>query len=250
MSLQTKNMIYCDGACSGNPGPGGWGTLVIHQNMIFELGGFEPGTTNNRMEMSGLLNALSFIQESPFNKEVEWIVYTDSTYVIRGLTQWIWGWRKKGWKTSDSKEVSNKELWIQLDSVAKNFKLTFKYVPGHKGVHGNERCDEIAVAFSKRESINLYQGNLDHYFFDPFENPPEFALPEMKGSPLSKAGEKKKVLSYLSAIGGIVAKHSTWAECQRRVQGQSGAKFKKAHSVEEEDEILKSWGLSLNNKKA
>ncbi len=235
-------LIYCDGACSGNPGPGGWGAIVgIPHKKITELGGSLAQTTNNQMELTGSIEALRFIENEPGPVAI----LTDSVYVIKGITQWAYGWQKRGWMTAENKPVSNRELWEKLvQTVAtrkKKFsdsKISWTFVRGHIGIKGNERCDEIAVAFSQRQSPDLYSGPIDHYMFDLFEMPKFEPLPEHKAK-----GEKKAALSYLSLVGTLPMKHATWSECERRVKGQSGAKFKKAMSAEDEIQILQSWGL-------
>nr|BFD60656.1 ribonuclease HI [Bdellovibrio sp. CKG001]BFD68261.1 ribonuclease HI [Bdellovibrio sp. HAGR004] len=233
-------LIYSDGACSGNPGPGGWGSVLLFpDNQVLELGAGESSTTNNRMEMTAALEALRAVAhlKMPIH------FYTDSTYLIRGITQWIFGWRRKNWQTAEGGEVSNRDLWEDISQVVAargaQGKIEWLYSRGHMGTPGNERCDRIAVAFSKKEYIQLYRGDLEHYGIDLLNVPTNTALPEMKGN-----GEKKKeAFSYLSNLGGLVYRHRTWPSCQKRVSGQSGAKFKKAMSAAEEIEILKSWGL-------
>ncbi len=232
-------IIFSDGACSGNPGPGGWGSIVLTlDDQIQELGGGEPGTTNNRMEMVATIEALRFIQRIPGPVQF----FTDSTYIIRGITQWIFGWRRSGWKTADGKEVSNKDLWETLSKLVQERgsagKIEWLYSRGHIGIPGNERCDRIAVAYSKNEFVSLYSGPLSTYQVNILELPTDTAVPTMK-SPT----EKKVAFSYLSNIGGLVYRHRDWPSCQRRVSGKSGAKFKKAASSSDESEILKSWGL-------
>ena len=238
MKSEKEYLIYTDGACSGNPGPGGWGAIVLDsEDQVRELGGGDRATTNNRMEMSGALEALRFISGNP--KAIT--IYTDSTYLIRGITQWAWGWRKNNWKTSASNEVSNRDLWEDLTAaIAKlgNPKISWLYVRGHKGTAGNERCDEIAVSFSKGRHFDLYQGDLASYDLDLRTAPPTEDLPTLK-----KPTEKKSAHSYLSVVGGKLEKHKDWTACERRVKGQSGAKFKKAMDPVQEKEILASWGF-------
>lgn len=138
--------IYTDGACSGNPGPGGWGTVIYFQDgAVHELGGAAPQTTNNRMEMQAAIAALQYLTESGQTQAVE--LYTDSEYVKNGITQWITGWKKKGWKTSTGKPVLNQDLWEILDGLNSK-QVQWRYVRGHAGNVGNERCDTIARAFS------------------------------------------------------------------------------------------------------
>ncbi|WP_413943257.1 ribonuclease HI [Bdellovibrio sp. HCB-162] len=233
-------MIFSDGACSGNPGPGGWGSIVLFPtNQVQELGDGERSTTNNRMEMTAALEALKFVRNQPGQIHF----YTDSTYLIRGITQWIWGWKKRNWQTAEGQEVSNRDLWEEISQLvqergARN-KIEWKYSRGHIGIPGNERCDRIAVAFSKDDYVNLYSGSLDNYSVNLLEVPADTSLPEMR-----QPGEKKEAFSYLSNLGGLVYRHKDWPSCQKRVSGQSGAKFKKAMSASDEIEILKSWGLS------
>ncbi len=242
MNLKPDILIYCDGACSGNPGPGGWGAIVgTQQKNIVELGAHFANTTNNQMELKASIEALRLVE----NKPGDVAVLTDSVYVIKGITQWAFGWQKRGWMTAENKPVSNRELWETLLQIVgarkKKFsenKISWQFVRGHIGIKGNERCDEIAVAFSHRENPELYQGPANLYNFDLFEMPIFEILPEHKPK-----GEKKLALSYLSLVGTQVMKHSTWSECERRVKGQSGAKFKKAMSSDEEIQILQAWGL-------
>lgn len=238
--IQSKTIIFTDGACSGNPGPGGWAGIVVSPSQrVTELGGGEAATTNNRMEMMAVLQALQF---SPESDSID--IYTDSTYVIRGITQWIWGWRRRGWKTAEGQDVSNKDIWEELARAVQKVgekKISWKYSRGHSGIPGNERCDEIAVAFSTGRRPVLFDGKLSDYTIDIMNLPTKTDLPEMK-----KPGEKKAAFSYLSNIGGIVYRHRDWGSCEKRVRGQSGAKFKKTTSSENELEVLKSWGLDTH----
>lgn len=231
--------IYTDGACSGNPGPGGWGSVIILPNLdIVELGGRENPTTNNRMEVGAALRALQFVA----NQDVPVHLYTDSTYLIRGITMWIWGWRKKGWMTAEGKEVQNRDLWEELSRVVSargaGAKIEWKWVRGHTGHAGNERCDEIAVAYSQSRTPVLFRGKLKDYSHNVLDFPDDTELPEMKPKE-----EKKAAFSYLSYVGGQVLRHADWASCERATKGRSGAKFKKAMSADDEVSILKSWGV-------
>ncbi len=146
MGSQAIAKIYTDGACSGNPGPGGWGTVVYFTDgSVYEMGGADPQTTNNRMEMQAAIDALKFLQES--NQKDPIALYTDSEYVKNGITKWIKGWKQKGWKTSTGKPVLNQDLWEILDELSST-QVEWRYVRGHTGDVGNERCDTIARAFS------------------------------------------------------------------------------------------------------
>jgi ribonuclease HI len=232
-------LIYTDGACSGNPGRGGWGSIVVTPDgHVRELGGGPYQTTNNQMEMLAVTEALKAVHGKPGPV----VVCTDSVYVIRGITQWIWGWMRNGWKTADGGDVSNKEYWQDLSAVVGQRKgrdkIRWRHVRGHSGIPGNERCDEIAVRFSQGQPIHLYDGPLLRYDVPVYDLPEDGPLPEG-----SSKKEKKPAYSYLSLIGGIPMRHSNWPDCERRVKGQPGAKFKKATSAEDERAILRSWGV-------
>ncbi len=160
-----KIEIWTDGSSRGNPGPGGWGSIIITPDEVIELGGREDLTTNNRMEMSGALFGLREIGKEA--KEVE--VCTDSQYVKKGMTEWIDGWIKKGWKGSTKKPVLNQDLWEALkkeeDRLKKDgVKVKWKYVPGHSGVALNERVDVIATSLADESDIDLYRGERKKYF--------------------------------------------------------------------------------------
>lgn len=240
--IQDQIIIYSDGACSGNPGPGGWGSIVIDQNQVVELGGADYSTTNNRMEMTATLEALKYcLRQKTKAKQI--LIFTDSVYVIRGITQWIFGWKKRGWKNAENAEVSNQDIWIDFDQVVRAIKsekieLKWNFIKGHTGVPGNERCDEIAVAFSKNTPIRLYSGAGENYIFNPAELPTPLPLPEMR----NHKTDEKKTAWYLSYINGVLTRHETWKECEAVVKGRP-AKFKKVTSQAEEDEVKKSWGI-------
>ncbi len=131
--------IYTDGACSGNPGPGGWGAILRFKGVEKELSGGDPETTNNRMEMMAAISALEALKR-PCVVDI----YTDSSYVRDGITKWIFGWQKRGWKTADKKPVKNVELWQRLLDALKPHKVEWHWVKGHAGHPENERCDELA----------------------------------------------------------------------------------------------------------
>jgi len=131
--------IFTDGACSGNPGPGGWGAVLRYGDVEKELSGGEAETTNNRMELLAAISALSALKETC---EVD--LYTDSAYVKDGISKWIFGWKKNGWRTSDNKPVKNAELWQALEEARNRHKVTLHWVKGHAGHPENERADELA----------------------------------------------------------------------------------------------------------
>jgi len=132
-------VIYTDGACKGNPGPGGWGAWLKSGDNEKELWGGEPLTTNNRMELTAPIEALRSL-----NRRCAVTIYTDSEYVRNGITTWIHGWKQRGWKTADRKPVKNVELWQKLDTLAAAHDVTWRWVKGHAGDPGNERADALA----------------------------------------------------------------------------------------------------------
>jgi ribonuclease HI len=133
--------IYTDGACSGNPGPGGWGALLIYGDREKELSGGEKETTNNRMELMAAIRALGALKS-----RCSVALYTDSNYVRHGITQWIHDWKKRGWKTSDKKPIKNKDLWCELDEASARHAVAWHWVKGHDGHPLNERVDALARA--------------------------------------------------------------------------------------------------------
>jgi ribonuclease HI len=132
-------VIYTDGACKGNPGPGGWGALLLCDGVECELFGGESRTTNNRMEMTAVIQALASLEPG---RPVT--LYTDSQYVKNGIETWIHGWKKNGWKTADRKPVKNADLWRELDTQAARHKIAWHWVKGHAATPGNERADALA----------------------------------------------------------------------------------------------------------
>lgn len=133
--------IYTDGACSGNPGPGGWGVLLMYRGTEKELSGGEPLTTNNRMELTAAIVALETLKR-PCKVDL----YTDSQYVRSGITSWMHNWKQRGWKTSDRKPVKNEDLWRRLDEATGRHNVTWHWVRGHNGHPENERVDALARA--------------------------------------------------------------------------------------------------------
>lgn len=136
----TNNVtLFTDGACRGNPGPGGWGAYLEFKDKKKSLYGFEDNTTNNRMELMAAIEGLKALKRS-CNIELK----TDSKYVLQGMTEWMVGWKKNGWKTAAKKAVKNVDLWRQLDSEVSRHQINWHWVKGHSGVHGNEMADQLA----------------------------------------------------------------------------------------------------------
>jgi len=136
----SKVEIFTDGACSGNPGPGGWGAVLRFGETEKEISGFEPQTTNNRMEMTAAIRALEALK-----KPSVVTITTDSQYVQKGISEWLPGWKKRGWKTADKKPVANADLWQQLDALVQRHEVKFEWVRGHDGHAENERADKLAT---------------------------------------------------------------------------------------------------------
>ncbi len=139
MRLLPSVTIHTDGGCEGNPGPGGWGVVLHHQGLTFELKGGAIATTNNRMELLAAISALKAL-----NQPCAVVLWTDSQYLKNGMTQWIRSWKAKGWKTAEKKPVKNEDLWRSLDEVASQHTIEWRWLKGHAGHPLNERCDELA----------------------------------------------------------------------------------------------------------
>ena len=260
MNLKSDEVvIFTDGSSRGNPGPGGFGAVLIlpSQNEknyelgirnygVREIGGREAHTTNNRMELQAAISALSIIHNSSFTIRV----HTDSSYLLNGITRWIHGWQKNGWKTGARKDVENRDLWEQLIDVSKGKDIQWKLVKGHAGVAGNTRCDEIATAFADGEKLKLYAGILKNYRIEnilevPSRTEEGSTLNLEKGRTLgSSAGKRRSrqtAYSYVSMVDGIIQTHKTWAECEVRIKGARGARYKKSLTAEEERTILSEF---------
>ena len=152
--------IYTDGASRGNPGPGGWAGIILSDDRAKEIGGREEHTTNNRMELMGAIKALEYIRTLPA-EHIE--LFTDSEYVMKGMTLWVKNWQAKNWKTAAKKPVLNQDLWQDLLGVSEGLDISWHYVAGHAGHDLNERCDEIATMLADGEDPKLYEGPRAHY---------------------------------------------------------------------------------------
>lgn len=227
--------IYGDGSAIGNPGPGGWGAVLLvskegKEKTIEELGGFETHTTNNRMELTATIEALKQVRDA-----LPVTIKTDSQYVINGATKWVFGWEKNGWQTSQKTPVINKDLWQELVAVMRKHKVTWEHVRGHMGVELNERVDVIANGYARKEHVTLYTGNEDEYaeFLRGMPKPRKVA---------SSSSKKGKAYSYVSVVNGDVKTHKTWAECEARVKGKK-AKYKKTFSKDDETALIREWSV-------
>lgn len=236
-------VVFTDGASKGNPGPGGWGAIIARPDgHVRELGGGARLTTNNRMELTGAIAALSSLERSTGPLAI----YTDSTYVIQGIGGWVHNWKRRGWKTASGGDVLNRELWEELDALTSargRQAIAWHYVRGHIGIPGNERVDEIADSFAMQAPVDLYEGPLAGYPIPVFDLPDQTSVPPRSKAASSVGKSKAAAYSYLSVVDGQPMRHATWKECEARVKGRSGAKFKKAASASEEAAILSGWKL-------
>lgn len=261
MTVAMDIVAFTDGAAKGNPGPGGWGAvLLLGDAAVRELGGSGGHTTNNRMEITAALAVLEWLAEAPGQAPSSVTLVTDSTYVLRGVTEWVKNWKRRGWKTQDGGDVANRDLWERLDAAASACRhLRWRHVPGHAGYPGNERADEIASTFALQKTPPLFSGPYEGYPHDLRNMPPPGspmrsvrktgAAPGAKGSGGS-APKGGAAHSYVSLVDGVVTTHRTWAECERRVKGRSGARFRKTASAADEKALLAEWGARLDDPSA
>jgi ribonuclease HI len=254
-------VAYTDGGCVGNPGPGGWGVHVEYPDgRVIELGGGELQTTNNRMELRAAIEAARAVAGWPSAT-----IIADSQYVLRGITQWVAGWKRKDWITTTGEPVLNRDLWEELDAVATD-RLTWEWAKGHSGVPGNERCDAIASWFSasvrplgrkagaRRPGPSAARVRTSVPPTRPAIQPASRARPpardliqeEQEDIPFERSRRPSSV-SYISLVDGIPARHSTWGDCELRVKGVKGARFKKVRSPTEAQEVFATWGVTAHD---
>lgn len=245
--------IFTDGSSRGNPGPGGWGAVVIYPVdsgfKVTELGGREDHTTNNRMEIAAAMGALSFVESRKITGDIE--IHTDSAYLLQGITMWVYGWEKSGWKTKTGDDVLNQDLWRELFGIVFRLKqkqsIEWIKVSGHTGHNGNERADTIATNAADKTFQLLFTGALSEYekmiggsVFEGMTDEKVAAKAKTSASK-KKSQNKGSPYSYVSLLDGKIETHKTWAECERRVKGQRGTKFKKVFSKAEEDSLKHEW---------
>jgi ribonuclease HI len=221
----SRATAYADGSCLGNPGPGGWGVHVqFDDGRIVDLGGGEQRTTNNRMELRAAIEAVRATREC---QSVTIIV--DSEYVKRGITGWVAGWKKNGWRTQTGAAVANQELWQELDALADS-RVTWQWTRAHVGTAGNERVDTIARWFAAGMSQARHTAPA-----------PSQARPRQQ--PTASRTANPSGTRYLSLIDGVAMRHRTWNECKERVNGVARARFRKATNDQDERLILQEWGV-------
>ncbi len=219
--------VFTDGSSRGNPGPGGYGAIIVSNDNVLEIGGRDDSTTNNRMELTAVIEALeSILKENEIN------IYTDSAYVVSGITRWVKGWQRNNWRTSGKEEVLNRDLWQRLLDLTFKKIINWKLIKGHSGTEANERCDEIATSFADNNTPLLYNGPKNEYTVS-------FSVVNDISKPKSKS--KSKAYSYVSFVNGEIRVHKTWQECKARVSGVSGAKYKKTTSPQNEIEVINEF---------
>lgn len=249
--MKDKFIIFTDGASRGNPGPGGYGAIILDEKngRVAEIGGDEKHTTNNRMELSAAIEALLFLPNFIDQKDegdMSTVIHTDSAYVINGITKWVKLWEKNNWMTGQHEGVLNQDMWQALLELSRDRGMKggieWKKVSGHAGVLGNERVDEIATAFADQKSILLFSGTLEDY-----EKILGASLSDISAKTAHKKKSSKKNTgagySYISLVGGKVHVDKTWADCEKRVKGTKGAKYKKAMNKEEENDLIALYSL-------
>jgi ribonuclease HI len=209
--------IITDGACSGNPGPGGWATIIVMPDgSVDEFSGSATNTTNNQMELQAIIVGLQKV-----NAKMEIHIYTDSQYVINGITKWVFGWQKNGWRTKEGKDVENQLLWRALISLThKN--VHWHHVKGHSGHVMNERANTLAQQQSKSQGSQVARLPVSPH-----------------RTPVSSSAFPR----YISLVGSEFRHHATWDECKQAVHGVSGARFKKVSSTQELHSQRRQWGL-------
>jgi len=212
--------IYTDGASRGNPGRGGWAAVVITGEEVHEFGGYKELTTNNQMELQGVIGGLEVCVKKYKNDHIT--VNSDSQYVLLGIQNWVHGWQRNGWVTKTGDAVKNKDEWEALLGLSQQLKITWNKVKGHAGDLGNERADYIATSFADTETADLFSGPAKGYY--ALESPRSFPC-------------------YMTFIDGVLTYHSTWDACKAAIAGKKGVKYKKVTSASQETDWLKQQGL-------
>ncbi len=215
--------------------------IVTPGGEVTELGGRAREATNNQMELAGVIEGLKSLEQTTGDLAV----LSDSTYVLHGITGWIHGWMRRGWKTASGDNVKNVGYWKRLSGLVRERKaqgaISWHYIRGHVGTPGNERCDQIATGYAAGKRAELYRGPLSGYRIPIYDLPDDTSLPDFKSQ--ADRSKKQKPHCYLSLVGTVLETHQTWAECEARVKGVRGARFKKAMTPGEADQIRRSWGV-------
>ena len=236
--MKGEIVVYTDGASRGNPGPGGWAAVIFAGGFVMEVAGSEKKATNNQMELQAVYEVLT--DKAALAAKEPIVIHSDSAYVVNGLTSWVWAWEKKGWITTQKTPVENSDLWKKLLVLLKKYgdRLTLSKVSGHSGELYNERCDELAVAYALGKKPELFKGKVNDY-----EKFLEGAGTVVKQGRAKKPKNSGPAYSYVSLVNGKVHVDTTWADCEKRVKGKKGAKYKKVFSKEEETELIQDYTL-------
>lgn len=226
----SEAIIFTDGASQGNPGSGGWGAVIsvteesADTGRVMELGGHLKETTNNQAELTAAIEVLQWARN---NKLSDVTLYTDSSYLIQGITNWRHNWQQNGWQTKNDEPVKNKQLWQDLISAQEDLGVTYEHVDGHAGIPANERADDVATTFADGSQPDLFSGSKEQY-------------------DTSLAPETQKITDapvYISLVDDQVKQHTSWEDCKQRVEGVE-AQYRKVKTIPERDQILKDWGKS------
>jgi ribonuclease HI len=234
--MKNEIKVFTDGSSRGNPGPGGWGAIIDFGDEVRELGGGDKRTTNNRMELTAVVETLEFL-ENQNHSSAKVHFYTDSSYVANGVSTWINGWRRNSWKNKAGQEIANVDLWQKIDNLLNIFEIKMENIEGHVGIPANERADAIATSFADEKPDNLFVGQKMLYKVDLKSTEGD----EKKSETKKRSGAK--AYSYLSLVNGELQIHQTWADCKNRVDGETKARFRKALSAEDEAKIKADWGV-------
>jgi ribonuclease HI len=185
-----------------------------------------------------LMAAAEGLKRSPEGARI--VIYTDSSYLINGITKWVKGWKRNGWLTKTRQDVVNRDVWEMLDGATAARAVEWRHIGGHVGILGNERCDHIATSFADGEDAKLYDGPLSAY---DLPNVLDVSRDELKAGAKrsSSSHSRATAFSYVSAVGGVVEVHHSWAECEKRVKGAKGARYKKSVSGENEAAIIQEF---------
>ncbi len=236
--MKKKITIFTDGAAKGNPGKGGFGAVISDDANVLEIGAYKSHTTNNEMELRAVVEALKVVVDKKQKQPVA--IYTDSKYVVEGAKGWIFGWLKNNWKTKAETDVINKELWQELLPLLNKVEIEWHKVPGHVGIIGNERADTIASDLAESKNVVLYNGPQSEYGLDISDTSYDEEAAKKRSDTRKRSAQK--AFSYVSMVDGVVKTHSTWKECEERVKGKKGVKFKKSLDANNEKEIIKYFG--------
>jgi len=260
--LDKRIIVFTDGSSRGNPGPGGYAAVAIYPNAhgemhVDEIGGREDLTTNNRMELRAVMEAIkNFMGYYQDLTEYSFVFYIDSSYVVNGIKTWMHGWKRNNWISSTKEEVKNRDLWEEVyellnpsaHGTRKKLDIQLNLVKGHAGHAGNERCDVIATTCADNKEPHLYTGPLSQYtvtdILDVLQKSSAVLTAktsESKGGSSGSGSSSKKAFSYVSLVDGKIAVHQTWKGCEDRVKGKSKARFKKSFSKDDESKIIEEF---------